>query len=72
MTRAKRQIGAISPGMIALKGKDSDMRDAIELHLLAQHGEEWVKSLGRLFRRLHKLLRWAGAAFATDGIRRAG
>lgn len=48
------------------------MRDAIELHLLAQHGEEWVKSLGRLFRRLHKALRWAGAAFTTEGLRRAG
>ncbi len=48
------------------------MRDAIELHLLAQHGEAWVKSLGRLFRRLHHLLRWAGAAFTTEGFRRAG
>ncbi len=48
------------------------MRDAIELHLLAQHGEEWVNSLSRLFSRLHKALRWAGAAFATEGFRRAG
>jgi len=48
------------------------MRDAIELQLLAEHGEEWVKSLGRLFRRLHEGLRWAGAAFTTNGIRRAG
>ena len=48
------------------------MRDAIEMREFADHGHQWSQWVGSLFHRLHAWLHWAGAAFATDGFRRAG
>lgn len=48
------------------------MRDGIDMREFAEHRHEWSKWLTAALRSVHRALHWAGAAFATDGFRRAG
>lgn len=48
------------------------MRDAIEIFEFADHGHHWTSWVGSVFHRLHVALHWAGEAFTTQGLRRAG
>lgn len=48
------------------------MRDAIEMFEFADHGHQWTQWVVDRFGQLHRWLHWAGAAFATEGFRRAG
>lgn len=48
------------------------MRDAIEIFEFAEHGRRWTDTLIGLAHCLSAALQWAGAAFETEGFRRAG
>lgn len=48
------------------------MRDAIEIFEFADHNHHWTAWVGSVFHRLHAALHWAGEAFTTQGLRRAG
>ena len=70
VTPTKRQIG--NPRATPPYPMETVMRDAFDLFEFADHGRQWTATVAGLFHRLHAGMHWAGAAFTTPGLRRAG